>query len=95
MWISKRKWNEMCEKIDGLERANIRTCKEIYSLKRLSQGLIYGTRIVYNHEVDCVSTKDITDITLEELAKLVIDGTPIVREEVSKVKKEYVMRGGK
>ena len=40
----------------------------------------------YNHTID---TDTIKDITLEELARYVIDNKPIVREETIKVKTEY------
>lgn len=42
----------------------------------------------YSHDYDRLNTS-ISDITLEELARLVIDHEPIVREENVKVKVEY------
>ena len=44
----------------------------------------------YLHEYEStVNTSNIKDVTLEELARLVIDHEPIVREENVKVKVEY------
>ena len=49
------------------------------------------TKRKYSHRKEevKVSTSNIKDITLEELARLVIDHEPIVREENIKVKVEY------
>ena len=49
------------------------------------------TKRKYSHRQEEVkaSTSNISDITLEELARLVIDHEPIVREENVKVKVEY------
>ena len=49
------------------------------------------TKRKYSHRQEeiKVSTDTIKDITLEELARLVIDREPIVREENVKVKVEY------
>ena len=49
------------------------------------------TKRKYSHRKEEVkaSTSNIKDITLEELARLVIDHEPIVREENVKIKVEY------
>ena len=49
------------------------------------------TKRKYSHRKEEIkaSTSNIKDITLEELARLVIDHEPIVREENVKVKVEY------
>lgn len=120
MWISKRKWNEMEDRMDILERRNIQICELIRSIPDISDKLInYGwlvsavrklelahknelytdidstghacTKNKYIHERNepKASTSNIKDVTLEELARLVIDHEPIVREENVKVKVEY------
>ena len=43
----------------------------------------------YEHNEPKVSTSNIQDITLEELARLVIDGTPITRKVMEENIKEY------
>ena len=49
------------------------------------------TKRKYSHRKEEIkaSTSNIKDITLEELARLVIDHEPIIREENVKVKVEY------
>lgn len=49
------------------------------------------TKRKYSHRQEEIkaSTSNISDITLEELARLVIDHEPIVREENVKLKVEY------
>ena len=49
------------------------------------------TKRKYSHKKEEIkaSTSNISDVTLEELARLVIDHEPIVREENVKVKVEY------
>ena len=106
MWISKRKWNEMEDKISVLEKRDARLWEEWAKLKVISDGLamahkdeitkryskdgceIYAREYLHEYE-STVNTSNISDITLEELARLVIDHEPIVREENVKVKVEY------
>lgn len=119
MWISKKKWNRMCDKISEIEVSF--ECRDVF-IKKLDARVVESDGIInglieahneiedeeeylsfpngmyghyemkkrktkkYNHAMD---TKTIPNVTLEELAKLVIDGTPIVREQTIKVKKEY------
>ncbi len=49
----------------------------------------YSTKYTYCDNTNRANTSNISDITLEELARLVIDHEPIVREENVKVKVEY------
>ena len=56
------------------------TCDEKNRLKR---------KYIHRQEEIKASTSNISDVTLEELARLVIDHEPIVREENVKVKVEY------
>jgi len=119
MWISKRKWNEMEDKIDVLEKRNVQLGKlastmvdrtnNYNELEKNVEKLISAHKKVeetdtymndglklamfsktsYEHNEPKASTSNISDITLEELARLVIDREPIVREENVKVKVEY------
>lgn len=112
MWISKRKWNEMEEKIkmvdsldrkfilmydtiDRLKRSQNNIHDELIELEKAHKDEIYTyvdrngctcTKRKYSHKI---STNTIQDITLEELARFVIDHEPIIREENVKVKVEY------
>ena len=49
----------------------------------------YSTEYEYCDHTIKASTSNIKDVTFEELARLVIDREPIVREENVKVKVEY------
>lgn len=117
MWISKRKWSKieekintvdmlhrkmilMCDTIDSLKRSRERIDNELTELEKAHKDEIYTyvdgnrctrTKRKYSHRKEevKVSTSNISDITLEELARLVIDHEPIVREENIKVKVEY------
>lgn len=117
MWISKKKWNEMEEKInmvDSLDRKFILMYDTIDRMKRSQENMhdelielekahkdeIYTyidvnrctcTKRKYSHKKEEIkaSTSNIKDVTFEELARLVIDHEPIVREENVKVKVEY------
>ena len=117
MWISKRKWNEMEDKIDWANNNSIKTITKITELEEklinynwlnntvrelelAHKDEIYTyvdgnrctrTKRKYSHEQEEIktSTDTIKDITLEELARFVIDHEPIVREENVKVKVEY------
>ena len=107
MWISKRKWNVMedrmvlmCDTIDRFKRSQDSLKDELVELERAHKDEIYTyvdgnrctrTKRKYSHRREEIktSTNTIKDITLEELARLVIDHEPIVREENVKVKVEY------
>ncbi len=107
MWISKRKWNEMEDKMNNMLHRDaviferLETLKdELVELERAHKDEIYTyvdgnrctrTKRKYSHRQEeiKVSTDTIKDVTLEELARLVIDHEPIVREENVKVKVEY------
>ena len=121
MWISKKKWNEIGNKLDNL--SSLCTHNEIM-IQRLSERLsdaettiknlieahneiedeeeylslngIYGRYEIkkrkikkYNHTMN---TSTVPNVTLEELAKLVIDGTPIERTEKVDMTTEYYGR---
>ena len=92
MFISKRKWNEMCDRIDKQQNKinELVACHEI----KYSPCFDYLRNIClrengFKHENIKVSTKEISNITLEELARLVIDGTPITRKVIEENVKEY------
>ena len=91
MFISKRKWEDMCERVDDLENIHsIRFEKKFCNYF----GINILEKVGYKHSSNTikVSTNEISDITLEELARLVIDGTPITRKVIEENIKEY---GGK
>jgi hypothetical protein len=113
MWISKKKWNEMCDVVNKLnftltsQRDNIDKIYDRLEKNRTDiENLIdahhkyekeelgytcgglpvsFKTRLVtkYNHAID---TNEIKGVTLEELAKFIIDKTPIERDKTVKVK---------
>ena len=90
----------MCDTIDRLKRSHDSLKDELIELERAHKDEIYTyvdgnrctrTKRKYSHRQGEIktSTNTIKDITLEELARLVIDHEPIVREENVKVKVEY------
>ena len=121
MWISKKKWNEVCEMFDtiNLRFENVATRVEElekrtydyedYKIRvehllgahdceyskcfrgiRDNNGHTIPTPIVeVKHKIEKSSTENIKNITLEELARLVIDGTPITRKVMEENVKEY------
>ena len=122
MFISKRKWEEMCERIDVTSSNLIKTIRMVTELQdKLKNYDAYEKRVeklldahvcVYDegyqeirsgnsvryyskvlkeiiHKNQTSSTNQISDITLEELARLVIDGTPITRKVMEENIKEY------
>ena len=102
MWVSKRKWNEMEDRMNILLRRDTLIFErletlhdELIELEKTHKDEIYTyvdrngrtrTKRKYSHKI---STDTISNITLEELARFVIDHEPIVREENVKVKVEY------
>ena len=85
MFISKRKWEEMCERIDELEK--------IHPMKYEKIIFPHCDEAFYResgrkHD-ETTTTNEISNITLEELARLVIDGTPITRKVMEENIKEY------
>ena len=90
----------MCDTIDRLKRGYDSLKDELIELERAHKDEIYTyvdgnrctrTKRKYSHRQEEIkaSTNNIQDVTLEELARLVIDHEPIVREENVKVKVEY------
>ena len=86
MWISKRKWNDFIANYKALEN-KVLSLEEAHDVCLVGSG--FGRVKRYYHSSDKASTSNIKDITFEELARLVIDHEPIVREENVKVKVEY------
>ena len=130
MWISKKKWNEMCDMIDFLE---MRTNRLVELEKRLieaeaklkeSEEIIEGLKLIHNekvnreqyfdislmdfnsgksgwtnkikksysHSPESVNTKTVPNVTIEELTRLVIDGTPIERKENVEMTSKFYRR---
>lgn len=91
MWISKKMWNEMCDKVNKQQNTinGLVDCHNTSITLEHDDKTFFGYDIIekYSHKEVMTSTDSVKDITLYELAKLVIDGTPIVRDVV--VKKEY------
>ena len=90
----------MCDTIDRLKRGYDSLKDELIELEKAHEDEICTymdrdrctyTKRKYSHRQKEIkaSTSNISDITLEELARLVIDREPIVREENVKVKVEY------
>ena len=118
MFISKRKWDEICERIDELNSENYElneTLKQYYiilsqladlhnyeeAIKKEKYSIVtmpksknrvpfLDRNVLYHSQTtEKSSTKEISNITLEELARLVIDGTPITRKVMEENIKEY------
>lgn len=106
MWISKKKWNRMCNKVadlkylvnqldvtvEKLSKAHDEVNGETLFSYNMKTGIRYRQDSSYTHKVPTTSTNLIPNVTLEELAKLVIDGTPIERDEKLDVKMKYYGR---
>lgn len=98
MFISKDDWKAMCIKVNNQQREinDLISCHMTNFAPHLdSTNCIDGyarscmIKNGYKHESIKVDTQTIQDITLEELARYVIDNEPIIREETIKVKTEY------
>ena len=108
MWISKRKWNKIEEKINMVDSAlkkegeklsylsnEVRKLRDAHITTKSTSfidnnGVVqYSTEYKYCDHTIKASTSNIKDITLEELARFVIDHVPIVREEDVKIKVVY------
>ena len=108
MWISKRKWNEIEEKIKMVDSVlkkedeylsylsnEVKNLRDAHITTKSTSyidnnGVVrYSTKYKYCDHTIKASTSNISDVTLEELARFVIDHEPIVREENVKVKVEY------
>ena len=83
MFISKRKWEEMCDRIDRIDRIFTSEIREI------NTSLYYLLQDYNERKTFLPHTNEVSDITLEELARLVIDGTPITRKVMEENVKEY------
>lgn len=105
MWISKKKWNILCSQVYTMEAKlfNYKELKDdVYKLTKIHKKETvdepyfdytpYGV-FEKKHKVTqythATSTDTIPNVTLEELARYVIDDEPIVREETINIKKEY------
>lgn len=100
MWVSKRKWNEMDERIRmqyEMIEAQYKTIREIETnVNNLTNchNLVYPNQYrdgYFTHKSEKINTQNINDITLEKLAKYIIDGEPLV----GLIKKEYKFEGDK
>lgn len=122
MWISKKMWNEMCNRIDELEKnstkyaikittldeklyyydtykknveklldAHLCTYSEGLQVMRGGENLRYYSKILkeINHNNLKTDTDKVKDITLQELAKLVMDNEPIVRKTMEEKTNYY------
>ena len=105
MWISKKKWEALCSQVCIMEVKLCTYKKledDVYKLTAIHKKETvdepyfdctpYGVfekkhkATQYTH---ATSTNKIPNVTLEELARYVIDNEPIVREETINIKKEY------
>ena len=86
MWITKKKWEKELEEIKRSINRNSTKIDIIENGHEVGAS-IWGSE--YNrigHKETKASTNFIPDVSLEELARYVIDGTPIERDETVKVK---------
>ena len=96
MWLSKKKYNEMVDFVNDMnerikdlewEQAKLIDCHEAIEGRDDCDRLI--RLYSHNNASDKANTKNIKDITLQELASYVIDHKPIERKEKIEVTKKY------
>ena len=91
MWISKKKWNKMCDRINKLEDAHSKKYRKEWSSLLEGYFLMEDGYEHSNKELK-VNTNTIPNVTLEELTRLVIDGTPIERKENIEMTSKFYRR---
>lgn len=92
MWISKKKYEEFEKKISELEVRVAELEIKYYHTSNIVLGLSKAHKEIptkygftrYIHFDPVVNTQNAEMVTLEELARLVIDGKPIKRETKEK-----------
>lgn len=80
MWLSKKKYNEMMDRIKKLEDCHYRITNPFDNTFKDYH---------FNHNFMSFNTREIKDVTLQELASYVIDHKPIIRKEKIEVTKKY------
>ena len=90
MWISRKRFKEMERKIEEMT-------ERIIKLGKIHNGKTFVSELgfqhaYYEHNVESAQTDLLGSVTIQELASLIIDGKPIVREDSVKVRKEFGLK---
>lgn len=94
MWIKKSEYESMKNDIMDL-KMEMKKSNELINMKIKNlldihkENFMNGTYYKISHNAINIQTKEISNLTLEELARYVIDKEPIVRENTITVKKIY------
>ena len=89
MWISRKRFEEMERKIEELTECTIKLGK-IHNCKSFISALGVN-HVYYEHTIESAQTKLLGAVTLQDVASLLIDNQPIVREDNVKVRKEFII----
>ena len=98
MWISKKKWNEMRDRLNKHDKSinELIDCHKVnwtpYITYEFGHEEIRLFQNGLTHNTITISTDTIPNVTLEELTKLVIDGTPIERKENVEMTSKFYRR---
>lgn len=88
MWIKRKRYEKMENDIFILKR-NVELLLNAHKLNTY-HDIGFGIREYYNHDnIFEIQTELVPNLTLDELAKYIIDGKSIEREDTIKVKKIY------
>ena len=92
MWISKKMWNEMVSRVSKTERElrYLTDChEEIKTINFKGEELNTDFAVGYKHKIEKVDTDKAKDVTLQEIARLVMDNEPIVRKTMEEKTNYY------
>lgn len=81
MWISKKKWDKLQRESSVFEKFVENYIRETNKDLTILFSYVNEKKLSELLKKENANTKLIQNVTLEELAKLVIDGTPIKRTE--------------
>ena len=81
MWISKKKWDKLQRELSVFEKFVENYIRETNKDLTILFSYVNEKKLSELLKKENANTKLIQNVTLEELAKLVIDGTPIKRTE--------------
>ena len=81
MWISKKKWNKLQIESNAFEKFVENHIRETNKDLAILFSYVNGKKLSELLKKENADTNLVPNVTLEELAKLVIDGEPIKRTE--------------
>ena len=93
MFISRKRLEEMESKIEQLEY-DLEALGNIHNVKKLQTLSGLPDLSFYHHSKlnESVETELLGSVTLQDIASLLIDHKPIVREDNIKIRKEFGIR---